>query len=79
LRHYATSLKVTGLKPDEVNEFLSTYLILPAVPGPGVYSASNGNEYQKLGKICFWGVERGRCVRLRIVIRRSWEIYVSGV
>jgi hypothetical protein len=23
------------------------YLILPAALGPGVYSASNGNEYQK--------------------------------
>jgi hypothetical protein len=27
--------------------FLSSYLILPAAPGPGVYSASNRNEYQK--------------------------------
>jgi hypothetical protein len=25
----------------------SIYLILPAAFGPGVYSASNGNEYQK--------------------------------
>jgi hypothetical protein len=36
-----------GSRPDEVNEFLSVYLILPAAPGPGIYSASNRNEYQK--------------------------------
>jgi hypothetical protein len=38
-------------------------LILPAALGPGIYSASNRNEYQKQQK-CFWGVERGRCVGL---------------
>jgi hypothetical protein len=27
--------------------FLSIYLILPAALGPGVYSASNRNEYHK--------------------------------
>jgi hypothetical protein len=27
--------------------FLSIYLILPAALGPGIYSASNRNEYQK--------------------------------
>jgi hypothetical protein len=27
--------------------FLSNYLILPAALGPGVYSASDRNEYQK--------------------------------
>jgi hypothetical protein len=27
--------------------FLSIYLILPTALGPGVYSASNRNEYQK--------------------------------
>jgi hypothetical protein len=26
---------------------ISIYLILPAILGPGVYSASNRNEYQK--------------------------------
>jgi hypothetical protein len=36
-----------GSRPDEVNEFFAIYLILPAAPGPGVYSASNRNEYQK--------------------------------
>jgi hypothetical protein len=36
-------------------------LILPATLGPGVYLASNKNEYHKQKK---WGVERGRNVRL---------------
>jgi hypothetical protein len=47
LRQYATSRKVASSRPDEVNEFFSIYLILPAAPGPGVHSASNRNEYQK--------------------------------
>jgi hypothetical protein len=38
---------VAGMRPDEVNEFFSIYLILPVTLGPGVYSASNRNEYQK--------------------------------
>jgi hypothetical protein len=47
LRHYATSQNFVGSRADEVNEFFfSIYLILPATLGPGVYSASNGNEYQ---------------------------------
>jgi hypothetical protein len=45
LKDYATSQNVTGLRPDEV--IFSIYLILPAALGPGVYSASNRNEYQK--------------------------------
>jgi hypothetical protein len=34
---------------DPMSELIisSTYLILPAALGPGVYSASNINEYQK--------------------------------
>jgi hypothetical protein len=40
--------------------FLSIYLILPAVLGPGVYSTSNRNEYQKQKKI-FLEVECGQC------------------
>jgi hypothetical protein len=47
LRHYATSRKIAASRPDEVNEFVSIYLILPAALGPGVHSASNRNEYQK--------------------------------
>jgi hypothetical protein len=35
-------------RPDEVNDFfLPIYLIFLVVLGPGVYSASNRNEYQK--------------------------------
>jgi hypothetical protein len=37
-----------GSKPDEI--LFSIYLILPAALGPGVYSGSNRNEYQKEGK-----------------------------
>jgi hypothetical protein len=49
--HYSTSWKVAGSIPDEVNEiFFSIYLILPVAQGPGVYSASNRNEYQKQKK-----------------------------
>jgi hypothetical protein len=47
LRHYVTSRKVAGSRPDEVNEFYSIYLILLAALGPGVHSASNRNEYHK--------------------------------
>jgi hypothetical protein len=41
------SWKVAGSRPDEVNEFLPIYLILPHALGLGAYSASNRNEYQK--------------------------------
>jgi hypothetical protein len=34
-----------GSIPDEANFLI--YLILPVALGPGVYSASNRNEYQK--------------------------------
>jgi hypothetical protein len=47
LKNYATSRKVAGSSPDEVIDFSSIYLILPAALGPGVHSASNRNEYQK--------------------------------
>jgi hypothetical protein len=47
LGHYATSRKVMGSRPDEMNGFFSIYLILPAALDPGVHSASNRNEYQK--------------------------------
>jgi hypothetical protein len=30
-----------------MNDFFSIYLILPAALGPGVYSVSNRNEYQR--------------------------------
>jgi hypothetical protein len=37
----------TVARPNEVNEFFSIYLILLDILGPGVYPASNRNEYQK--------------------------------
>jgi hypothetical protein len=43
------------------------YLILPAALGPGVYLASNRNEYQKLKN--HWGVKCGRCVGLTTLPR----------
>jgi hypothetical protein len=36
-----------GSRSNEENEFFSIYLILPVALDPGVYSASNRNEYQK--------------------------------
>jgi hypothetical protein len=43
-----TRCKVVCPIPDEVTEFFfPIYLLLPAALGPGVYSASNRNEYQK--------------------------------
>jgi hypothetical protein len=45
---YATSRKVAGLRPDDVNAFFfSIYLILPAALDLGIYSAPKRNEYQK--------------------------------
>jgi hypothetical protein len=58
-----TGRKVAFSSPNDVTEFFAIYLILPAVQGPGIYSASSRNEYQKDKKICSWGVEHGRCVR----------------
>jgi hypothetical protein len=38
------------------------YLIVLAALGPGVYSASIRNEFQKQRNKCFWGVKRCQCV-----------------
>jgi hypothetical protein len=65
LKHSATKLEGRGFETQWVEWILSIYLILPAVLGPGVYSASNRNDYQKETK-CLWVVERIRCVRLTI-------------
>jgi hypothetical protein len=54
LRHCATSWKVASLRPYEVNFFFSIYLILSAALGPGSYSASNRNEYQKQTNNASW-------------------------
>jgi hypothetical protein len=56
-------LQVCKFETKRVDWIFSIYLILPAALGPGVYKASNRNQYQKQKK-CFGGVERGRCVRL---------------
>jgi hypothetical protein len=47
--------------PTRLLNFFSIYLILSAALGPGVYSASNKNEYQKQKKIIYG---RGRRVGL---------------
>jgi hypothetical protein len=53
------SRKVVGSKADELIERFSIFLILPAALGPGIYSAPNRNEYQKI----FLGVKCGRLLR----------------
>jgi hypothetical protein len=58
----ALCYRTAGSRPNEVNQFFLIYLILPATLGPGVYSASNRNEYQKQknnvsGEIA-WSVHR---------------------
>jgi hypothetical protein len=41
--------KIAGSVMDEtIQFFFSVYLILPAAYGPGVDSASNRNDYQKI-------------------------------
>jgi hypothetical protein len=40
-------LEVRGLETRRGELIFLIYLILPAALGPGVYSTSNGNEYQK--------------------------------
>jgi hypothetical protein len=47
-----------GFDSIEVIEFFSIYLILTAALGPGVYSASNRNEYQKQKKMILESKER---------------------
>jgi hypothetical protein len=46
IKKTCTNRKVAGSIPDDVN-FQKIYLILPAALRPGVYSASNRNQYQK--------------------------------
>jgi hypothetical protein len=57
------SRKVMGSRSDELNNFFSIYLILPAELGLWIYSASNRNEYRKHKK-CFCAVKRDRCLGL---------------
>jgi hypothetical protein len=46
LRHYATSRKVAGSRPDEVNDFF-IWPILPTALGPEAHSVTNRNEAYK--------------------------------
>jgi hypothetical protein len=55
--HYATSWKVAGSRADEANIFNLPY----NYSGPGVYSVSNRNEYEKQK------VEGGRCLGLTVL------------
>jgi hypothetical protein len=48
-----------------VNDFLSIYLILLAALGPGVYSVSNKNEFQKHKNNISGEKSSGQRVRLR--------------
>jgi hypothetical protein len=54
LRYLATNRKVAGSRTNEVNELFSIYLIL----GPGAYSASDRNEYQKQKKMFLGSIAR---------------------
>jgi hypothetical protein len=42
-------LEIADSRPEEVIELFSIYLKFPAALGPGVYSTTNKNEYQKQG------------------------------
>jgi hypothetical protein len=59
MRHYATTRKVAGSSPDEMDFFQLTESFQPQYD-PGVDSASNRNEYQKSS----WGVKGGRRIGL---------------
>jgi hypothetical protein len=50
VRNYATSRMIEGSKLDDVNAFLCNLPNPYSSIGPGVYSASNGNEHQKQKK-----------------------------
>jgi hypothetical protein len=52
---HAISRKMIFLIFGQGELIFSIYLILPAILGPVVHSASNRNEYQK-EKECFYGV-----------------------
>jgi hypothetical protein len=51
---------ILGIK----NTYFLFYFFLPAALGPGIYSASNKNEYQKQKKKCLLGGECNWHVRL---------------
>jgi hypothetical protein len=53
-----------GSISNEVNELFLIYLMLQAALGPGVYSASNRNEYKKEIRR---GVEGGRAENITAI------------
>jgi hypothetical protein len=53
-----------GFAPRWGERIFPIYLIFPAALGPGVYSASNRNEYQKQTNNVAGVIERGRCIGL---------------
>jgi hypothetical protein len=55
LSRYATNRKIECSRLDEVNAFVSIYLILPAALDPAICSAPNSNEYQGKKKRIFLG------------------------
>jgi hypothetical protein len=50
LRHYATRLKVIGSRPDEVNEFFSIDLIIPAALDPDPKVKKNSKAIPVTGR-----------------------------
>jgi hypothetical protein len=41
-----------GSRPDEINEFFSIYLLLPAALGTRVYTESKRYDYQRQKNVC---------------------------
>jgi hypothetical protein len=53
-----------------MDEFLFNFLLISAALGPGVYSASNRNEYQKQKNVCGG---RARAVRRADNLNAAYE------
>jgi len=69
----ATNRKVAGSIPAGVSGFFIDIKSFRSHYGPGVESASNGNEYQEV----FPGGKSGRCVRLK-TLPPSWAIVTQS-
>jgi hypothetical protein len=86
LRHYATSRKVAGLRPDEVNEFLSSiYLIFPAALRPVSFPRKVAKfPLEKVGKLpsdrSQYSSEHVSPIYLFIFVQRRFqELILHGV
>jgi hypothetical protein len=64
-------------RPGEL--FFLIYLIFPAALGPGVYSTSNGNEYQKQKNNASGGVESCRCIGLTTIPSSVSRLFIIVV